>query len=1012
MHTIIKRTWSLLIAILSIPAVFTIIPAVAHAETHVFNADVANGALWTASSSPYILEESITVSSGAVLSVDPGVVIEADPAIDPDYTPSISIYGSLTMNGNQDNHITVKSLYSINVCNATATISYADIYPDSSGEGLYLMRSNASISSSTISGANQGIYIQSGTLNIESSRIENNNYGIWVQKYAPVFLMMDWPANKSLQVADADVSFGASDLRAEDNHPATIAVDSDIASGNLLPPAVVTISGSSFVDNSTDAIKNTETDPVGMVMAADNWWGSANGPITDASAGASSLNASSSVIAGLVIYNPWLDHDPTRSSDKPKCCSSILFLPGIESSRLYRDEKGILGSGIGPGTSPNMLWEPNRNDDVRKLFLNTDGSSADKTVYSGGAIDSAWGYSVYGSFMKFLDGLVAKGSINNWNAFGYDWRKPIAEVVAGPEKKATTTVSLVQTLIDMASSSKTGKVTLIAHSNGGLVAKYLTKTLADMGKDNLIDSVISVAVPYLGTPEAVGGILHGDDEELADGWLLKQSVARQLGANMASAYSLLPSAMYFTSASPVITFSSTTPRTVNNGVYPSSISSFSSLSSFMTDSKNIRSAPAADDTESPIEGNKALMASAGNLHNILDLFSWPAHIARWAVVGWNALTTKGIVYHASTGSTAQNPTPAHDTVQTNMGDGTVVTRSAAYDDGTTTNIDLQTPGVKGTLHGNILESVTAQNAISGILEDSPAAAKERALMSIPGVTVGPLDYSKERTYIQVSTHSPIQPQVYDSHGNHTGETVPPPGMPTDVFRTYDNQIPGSSFRVDEHNDTDYDTYISLPDDGTKYSVVLNGTAVGSFTFDVDRIRGGVTLDHAEYADLPVTPLTIATTTIQFSPTDIPTPPGIPFGIASSTFMKTIQPLSIDVDGDGVPDIQAKQGSTTDKTAYWESLRKACDTIFDTNVAKPAGKGDSSGNAANTNQFCKGISSRIDHIEDLIKKGKFKKLHDFSDKIGQYMQHRRSKNLSDTDKQEVGDMFDNFVSQFE
>jgi hypothetical protein len=179
----------------------------------------------------------------------------------------------------------------------------------------------------------------------------------------------------------------------------------------------------------------------------------------------------------------------------------------------------------------------------------------------------------------------------------------------------------------------------------------------------------------------------------------------------------------------------------------------------------------------------------------------------------------------------------------------------------------------------------------------------------------------------------------------------------------------------------------------KYSVVLNGTGVGSFTFDVDRIRGGVTLDHAEYADLPVTPLTVATTTIQFAPTDILTPPGVPFGIASSTFIKTIQPLSVDVDGDGIPDIQAKQGSTTDKTAYWESMKKAC-------------------KIANSNSFCKGISSRIDHLEDLIKKGKFKKLHDLSDKIGQYLKHRRFKNLSDDDKKQMGDMMNDFISQFE
>jgi len=924
------------------------------------------------------LESTVNVPFGRALTIESGVTVEADPSIDPDYTPGISVDGSLFMEGSPDDHITIKGISGINLYHATATIAYADI--SIGNRGLYLLKSNTFVSSSTISGAYQGIYVQSGALNVFGSRIEGNAYGIYVKKYVPVYQAI----SHSLLVADADVNFGSTrdfPLLAQAN--------------NSWPPAMVTISDSSLTGNSTAAIKNTEDDPAGMVMAVNNWWGSVNGP-------------DSNTIQGMVTYDPWLDHDPTRPQDKPKCCSSILFLPGIESSRLYRDEKGILGTGLGWGTSANTLWEPNRNDDVRKLFLNPDGTSADKTVYSGSAIDSAWGYSVYGKFMKFLDGMVAGGNMNEWSSFGYDWRKPIADVVAGPEKKATTTVSLVQTLTDMASRSKTGKVTIIAHSNGGLVAKYLTKTLADMGKDNLIDSVISVAVPYLGTPEAIGGILHGDDESLAGGWLLKQSVARQLGQNMSSAYSLLPSAKYFSATSgasgdAVITFASTTPRNINNGSYPMSISSFADEASFMTDAKNVRNAPLAADTESPIEGNKALMASAGSLHNVLDAFSWPAHIARWAILGWNALTTKGIIYHASkdaSGNPAQNIAPAHDQVQTNMGDGTVVTASASYDSGTTTNIDLQTPGIKGTLHGNILESAVTQGAVRDLLEDSPAAQKEREIVSIPGVTIGPLDYSKEKTMIVISTHSPIQPQVYDAQGNHTGETVPPPGMPTDVFRTYDMQIPGSAFRVNEHNDTDYDTYISLPDDGTKYSVVLNGTGVGSFTYDVDRIRGGVTMDHAEYANLPVTPLTVATTTIQFAPTDIPTPPGVPFGIASSTFMATIQPLNIDVDGDGTPDIKTVQGSTTNPTAYWESMKKACATAMGSD--KRGGK----------DVFCKGIGSRIDRIEDLIKKGKFKKLHDFGDKIGQYLKHRRAKSLSDDDKQKIGDMFDGFISQFE
>src|SRR6185295_15310968 len=103
-------------------------------------------------------------------------------------------------------------------------------------------------------------------------------------------------------------------------------------------------------------------------------------------------------------------------------------------------------------------------------------------IYAGQPLGKAFGVvGIYGSFMKFLDGLAADGTIRGWKSFGYDWRKPIAEVVAGRTQRATTTESLVETVEALAADSKTGKVTLIAHSNGGLVAKYLVKTLAGMG---------------------------------------------------------------------------------------------------------------------------------------------------------------------------------------------------------------------------------------------------------------------------------------------------------------------------------------------------------------------------------------------------------------------------------------------------------------------------------------------------------------------------------------------------
>ncbi|NDE67983.1 hypothetical protein EB052_00085, partial [bacterium] len=50
----------------------------------------------------------------------------------------------------------------------------------------------------------------------------------------------------------------------------------------------------------------------------------------------------------------------TIGASSSRCCSNVLFLPGIQASRLYVDE-GKIGQSK---QSENRLWEPNRNDDA------------------------------------------------------------------------------------------------------------------------------------------------------------------------------------------------------------------------------------------------------------------------------------------------------------------------------------------------------------------------------------------------------------------------------------------------------------------------------------------------------------------------------------------------------------------------------------------------------------------------------------------------------------------------
>ncbi len=891
------------------------------AETIITDGFLQGDTVWAKEHSPYILNDTVTVSQGMTLTIEPGVEVRADPAAS--YDPYIYVAGSLVAHGNEQQPIRIGNIWGVTVDHGSADISEAIFAMKGS---LTFTGSVGRISTTTISNTvegtiSDGVYIQNSAVVIEGSKIEGNANGIMIQDAGGIFQVRggSFLGNLFEKTGLIRTAHAAEPV-----------------------PSSVSIVGSRLMGNSQSSIHNKT---LGEVQAGHNWWGSAHGPEQG--------------VIGPVAYTPWLDRDPFDSS-VAACCSSILFLPGLEGSRLYRDESGFMGM----GTTSNRLWEPNRNDDVRKLFLHPDGSSIDSAIYAGGPLSKALGVvDIYGSFMDFLDGLSQKGTIAEWRSFGYDWRLPVQEVVTGQTRRATTTESLVETLEQMASRSKTGKVTLIAHSNGGLVTKYLVKTLADMGKETLVDSVISVAVPYLGTPQAILGLLHGDNQAIFGGLILKASVAKELGTNMSSAYTLLPSATYFTKMfGPTIAYAAS-------------------------------STPAADsalqqDSFINSRANSALMDAARVFHSIIDPFSWPASIARWAIVGWGNKTAKGIVYSSLNGT-------KYTATTTSLGDGTVVAPSAAYNAGTTTAIDLVEVSVtnnKDIDHSNILSAAETQKTIESIVTSTTRADSkhiEETISSIGGVTIGEPDYTKEKTYLVVSTHSPVELHLYDAQGNHTG--IAPLSKDTDediedgLFTYVEKNVRGSSFEI--YGDEDQpEMYISVPDTaGQTYSVGIQGTGVGEFTYKVERVRGGEVLDSVVYSSLPVTPLMAASTTVMTQITGAT----IPTKLASSS-----PALKIDIDGNGSVDVIAKANTTLDPIVYLESLKKIIAQLIGSNTR------------------AKNLNKRIARLEELVKKGKFKKIRNNAEKFKKSISHKKTKLLSVAEKDQIIGQIDLFLAQFE
>jgi pimeloyl-ACP methyl ester carboxylesterase len=940
----------LIFVILILSSPLTTVYSAGHTSTGTrIGGTIDSDLIWTKEGSPYVLTDPLNITAGHKLTIGPGVMVTGDPSKNTQINMDQS---DLEINGTISEPVNIIGIGHILIGRGTTTIRYAKI--STSGIALQPYSSNVTISSSTfIASSATAIYSFNSNVKITGSKIKSDYY--------------------------------AGIIRLADSGPKT----------------EFSIQGSSIIGNPVYAIRNDDFSST--IHAENNWWGNANGP---------SLYGANA-ISGQIVYIPWLTSEPVLDlDDEDKCCSSILFIPGLEASRLYRSESApVIGATI------NRLWEPNRNTDVTKLYLDQDGKSIDPSIYSGEPIDRALGVlGVYGRFMSFLDDLAKKGTVNEWKAFGYDWRKPVSEVVAGNERRLATATSdpsftnesLIDTVYDLASRSKTNKVTLIVHSNGGLVAKYLVKTLMDIGKESLIDSVISVAVPYLGTPQALLGLLHGGDQSIAYGLIVKESFARLLGVNMPSAYSLLPSREYFKNIfSPTVAFASTTIIGINNGRYSENINSFDEQSAFVTNSNNGRLEASSTDTLLAIKGNSFLMNAADVLHSILDPFTWPVTISRYAVVGWNRITAQGLSYlekqkclQSFFGMTC-SAKPVHEKIVTNMGDGTVLAPSASYNSGTVVSVDLKEESKRekrGISHVNILEASTTIETIKRIIfagssdgqsSSSTTVLSSEELLQLPaGAKFGQPDYSSEPTFLVISTHSPVDLHIYDSDGNHTG-SVPVPSGTEDIYQAYETDIPGSDYSLSESDDG-VDTYIYVPDDGEKYSVVINGTGVGEFTMDVERRRGSSVLEDIGYPSMSVTPLMTASSSIisgGFSD-------NMPAGVSMIPLASSTAPLNIDVDGDGTRDISVTANSQFDPITYLESIKKAVYTL--------AGDLPSS----------KKLIGSIDRLESLIKDGKLGRAHSVANKMKNGMSHLKLSTLSDQDRQQILDMINLFVLQFE
>lgn len=822
------------------------------------NAIVISGAIssnqtWNLDSLPYVAN-GLTINSGKTLTIGPGVVVKVGNTPGP-----LIVNGMLAVNGTSADKAYFISLSDDTVGGDTNGDGVATLPTSGNWEHIkFNLGSSGNFANTiiryggsrfTFPYSDAGVFNSGGALNLVDSQIANNRiYGIN-------------QSSGSLSITHSEIN----------NQPNGINITGGTAN----------ITQSSIHDNAQYGVYNSSAN---NASAQNNWWGSTAGPYHPT---LNSTGTTTSRVSNGVNFIPWMTSDPfVEPTCTENCNSNVMFLPGLEASRLYRPD-------YNGGT--DQLWEPNTNDDAEDLFLDGTGKSIRNDIYTKDVIDQVYqgGPNIYKSFISQMNDLKTDSAIADYGIAPYDWRLSLDDILNYGSQTldgriyysgglaATSSPFIIQELKRLVASSRTGKVTIVAHSNGGLVAKALVQKLGDMEAAKLIDKIIFVAVPQTGTPQAIGALLHGFKQGIPEAipLILEEETARTLAEDMPSAYNLLPSEKYFSDVqTPVVTFDNFPILTDAFTRYGTFLNTPAELHSFLLGEEG-RAKPVQNDLDTPNVLNGVLLENSEITRQNLDNWLPPIGIEAVQIAGWGIDTLKSIEYYQK-GNSIIGYSWAYNPKLTEDGDSTVVAPSALAMSTNSPNVKRYWVNLKkinrgltiDREHRDILEILELRTFIQNIITQKQDQLPQYILTSTPT----PNDSEKKLRFFM---HSPLTLNLYDDQGRHTGISA---------TGTVDREIPGTDYR--EFGEV---KYVSTTASTTRLE--MNGLATGTFTLNIEAVSGGQVATSTTFVDIPVATSTIVTMDI-ISPN-----------------LSDVSNLYIDSDGDGATDFQLKPGGTVSDT---------------------------------------------------------------------------------------------------
>ncbi len=862
------------------------VPAYAFADTAVTGV-ISSDTIWTKANGPYIVTGTLSVMPGVTLSVEPGTIVKLSDAW-------VDIYGTLLAGNNLSKEETYfTSFKDDNVGGDTnldgtstsaAIVDWKTLYFHPGAVGVFHFTTIAYSGGSDGGSGKSAIVNQHGDVSLYNSLI-----------------------TRSLQNGIYQSTGTSTLIRSEITFV-------EVGINNQNPTGVITMHQSSIHDTYVFGLVSGSP---ATIDVTNNWWGSASGP-KNTLHNATGTGDKIEDIYDNARFIPWLTSAPDLTATTTElvtpadpcvgvtnCNSNVLFLPGVAGSRLYEtSEIESQRCSTDVGNSYFKRWLPAFDCDNTKLLLNSLGMSLNHIVTKD-VTDVAAGVSnIYASFLSDL--IKWKNDdkiISDYSVVPYDWRLSIDDILNKGELNTDGYIDYTQNLapretpyimselLRMASSSRTHKVTIVAHSNGGLVTKALMLQLRALGKEDLVDKIIFVAVPQIGTPGAVATLLHGSNVGQL-GFISDKRQTREISQNMPAAYNLLPSNKYYQTPAlsiPIATFDDSGLYANERSNYGLVVGNFTELTQYLLGTEG-RSTPYYSDLNSAAKANGFLLAAATSLHASLD--EWvPASTTKVIeVAGVGEYTIAGLQYASETYCEKSHDETLFlvtkrvcdqytqkkviNDVRTVNGDETVISDSAHYlSDKDTTNVEKWWVDLAkynsifslniSRVHKDIFEISFIRDFVKNQITNSTSTL---AYISLVKPTIN-------KAAIKYDLYSPLALNLFDDQGRHTGIST--------TTGLIEEKIPGT--RYIEIGDTKE----IIADAQIAQNLLLKGYASGSFSLDIQKLEGDTVTASTTFSAIPSSTSTVVTI-------DFP-------ANADFSLIGTSSPLKIDFNGDGVVD---------------------------------------------------------------------------------------------------------------